>query len=496
MINDLVFKTPEEEGLPSERLLRFIQLLERRKMNLHSFMAVRHGNIIAEGYYKPFDKDFMHRLYSCSKTFVSLAIGRMVGEGIVKVEDKIAQYLPSSMVEGDLHKWMEELTIEDALKMSVPMLTDTYFARDYKDWAWTFYSHPERSKALKPGGTVFNYNTSGTFILCVLIETLTGKTFLEYLRPVFDKIGVSKDIWCVESPDGYAWGGSGVVCTLRDFAKVGELLLHKGEYKGEQLLPKEYMERATSKQISNLYENSYAELKAAGYGYQVWINEVGYSMYGMGSQLVFCFPDKDFMFVCQGDTQSEADDSAPYIYDLVRSVLYDSLQDEAIETDGRAYALLQEKLNNLELHKDFGEAHSSFEKEIDGVRYNVTEGWMGWKWFRFDFEGDRCVLTYENRRGVKKLTFGMGEFIKGTFPETNYYDKRVDTPANRELDSLFIANWSEEKKLLLRTYIIDANIGNCFMTFGFKGDEVGVMFYKRAEFFLDDYVGFCGGKRE
>ncbi len=495
MVNDLIFKTPEEEGLDSEKLLRFLQFVEHKKINLHSFMMIRHGHIIAEGYYKPFHKDFMHRLYSCSKTFVSLAIARMVGEGLVQVEDKIASYIPE-LIDGSLHKWMQDVTIEDALKMSVPITTDTYYGRDYKEWGWSFFSHPTRSKAVKPGGTIYHYNTSGTFILCVLIEKLTGQTFLEYLRPVFNKIGVSKDIWCVKSPDGYAWGGSGVVCTLRDFAKVGELLLHKGEYKGEQLLPREYMERATSKQISNLFENDYSEGPSAGYGYQVWINEVGYSMYGMGGQFAFCFPDKDFLFVCNGDTQCTMDKMKSYLYEAVRAILYDNLQEGAIETDGKAYALLQEKLDTLELCKDFGEAHSSFEKELDGVCYRLEENSMGWKWFRFDFSGDRATLTYENNRGIKKISFGLGEFVQGTFPETHYYDKQVDVPANRELDALFIANWIEEKKLLLRNYIVDTNFGNCFMTFGFKGNEAGLMFHKRAEFFMEDYAGFAGGFAE
>ena len=104
--------------------------------------------------------------------------------------------------------------------------------------------------------------------ICVLdrIEKITGKPFLEYMRPVFDKIGVSDDIWCVKSPDGYSWGGSGVVCTLRDFAKFAELLLNKGEYKGEQILPRWYVEKATSKQISNIRDNHCTMCHEQGYG--------------------------------------------------------------------------------------------------------------------------------------------------------------------------------------------------------------------------------------
>ena len=71
---------------------------------------------------------------------------------------------------------------------------------------------------------------------------------------------------------------------------------------------------------------------------------------------------------------------------------------------------------------------------------------------------------------------------------------QVNKPSMREPDALFIANFTEEKKLLLRNYITDTNFGNCFMTFGFKGKEVGLLFNKRAEFFMDDYCGFAAGK--
>ncbi len=490
-VQDLVFATPESEGLSSECILRFIEIVKKHKINLHSFMIVRHGHILAEGYYKPFDENFGHRIYSASKTFVSLAVGRAIGEGKLKLTDSLVDYFPEYEIDEN-RKWLKETTVEDALKMSVPMLTDTYYDRKHKEWAWTFFN---RQSDLKPAGTVFNYNTSGTFILDVLIEKITGMTFLEYLRPVFDKIGVSRDIWCVKSPDGYSWGGSGVVTTLRDLAKVGELLLHKGEYKGEQLLPRDYMERATSKQISNLFANNYSQLMGAGYGYQIWINEVGYSMYGMGSQLVFCFPDKDFMFVCQGDTQSGNDGCPSFLYNLVRYGLYDELKDEPLLANESEAERLKNTLDNLELNTDFGENHSDFEKEIDGVKYVLRENPMGWKWFRFDFFGDEATLTYENARGEKHIRFGLGKYLQGTFPESHYYDKQVDTPANRELNALFIGNWMEEKKLLIRNYIVDTNFGNCFMTFGFKGDEVGLLFSKSAEFFMDDYFGFGGGER-
>lgn len=491
MINDLDFVAPEAEGLRSEHILRFLERIERNKINLHAFMVVRRGKILAEGYYKPIDEHFKHRLYSSSKTFVAFAIGKLIGEGKLALSDKIVSYFPE-YVNGETHKWIRDCTIEDCLKMAVPILCTTYSGCE--DWVASCFQHPTKAKALKPAGSVFNYNTSSSFILGVLVEKLTGKTFLEYLRPEFDKIGVSKDIWCVESTDGYAWGGSGVMGTTRDFAKVAELLLYKGEYKGEQLFPRWYMEKMTSKQIDNIEGIGYSEMSSCGYGYQVWIGKDSYSMLGMAGQDAHCFPEKDFLFVYNGDINRNGSERK-YIYSLVRDMLYDNLQDEAYETDVAAYAKLQKKISQLELCKDYGESHSDTEKCIDGVRYVLEENAMGWKWVQFDFTGEGGVLRYENERGVKKIPFGLGEFVTATFPETHYYDKRVGVPSGREPNAAFIGNWTENKKLLIRCYLLDTNIANCFMTFAFKGDEIGVMLHKMAEWCISEYSGFAGGEK-
>lgn len=493
MVNDFIYKKPEEEGLSSACILKFIERLKDRKVNLHSFMIVRNGNILTEAYYKPFHKDFMHRVYSSSKTYVAMAVGMLVDEGKLKLTDKILDFFPEFQSD-EQDEWLKTCTVEDALKMSVPMRTDTYFALDYKEWAWTFFNHPIRSKSLKPAGTVFNYNTSGTFILDVLVEKIAGKPFLEYMRPIFDEIGVSKDIWCVQSPDGYSWGGSGVICTLRDFAKFGEFILNKGEYKGKQLISRAFMERATSKQISNIEENQFTMYRNYGYGYQIWINKYGYCLSGMGGQMVFCFPEKNFMFVCQGDTQANSDTDLPYLYEQTVYELYQHL-DEPCDIDNKAYMCLQNELKNLALNVDYGVAYSSFSEEINGKKYVLKENNMGWKWFSLSFEKDSGKLRYENARGVKEIVFGLNSLKKGTFPETHYYDTQVMVSGNREFACLADGSWTEEKKFLLRVYIIDNSFGNCFMTFGFKDDEVGLMLNKRAEFFMEDYAGFAGGRK-
>lgn len=488
MVKDLIFKKPEEEGIPSSGILAVLKKIKDFKINLHSFMIVRHGNIIAEAYAKPFDKNFEHRLYSCSKTYVSIAIGKLIGEGKLKLSDKIADFFPE-YVKDTADELILETTVEDALKMSVPMITDSYLIKRDENWAKSFFGVP----SLKPSGTVFNYNTSGSFILGVLVEKITEKPFEEYLRPIFDEIGIGK-VSCIKSPDGFSWGGSGIICTMRDFAKFGEFIMHKGEYNGKQLISREYMEKATSKQISNLTENCYTPMCGQGYGYQIWITDFGFGLYGMGSQNVFCYPDKDIMFVCNGDTQCSFDFDSDIILDAVNDYIYRPAKDSPLPEKMNSFNKLKAELDGFSLNVGYGKAHTVYESKINGVKYALDKNKMEIKWFKLHFTGDQGVFEYENKRGIKEIKFGLEKYVQNTFPETHYYGMQVSVPSNKEPDCIASASWTEEQKLLIRVYIIDTSFGNCFMTFGFKGDSVGIMMQKRAEFFMDKYDGYAKGK--
>ncbi|MBR2471803.1 MAG: serine hydrolase, partial [Clostridia bacterium] len=408
MIKDLQIVSPESEGIKSEDILEFIKCLEYHKINLHSFLMARNGKIVAEGYVPPFDKDFAHRIYSSSKTYVAMATGLLITNGKLKLTDKITDFL-TDYIDSDLHKWKKEMTVEDCLTMSLPMWDMPVPPEDPHR---ACYNSLNLRVVHRPSGTLFQYNTGADF-LAAAIKSITGQEFIEYLRPIFDEIGVSKDIWCVKSAEGYCWGGSGVICTLRDFAKFGEFVQNKGLVNGKQMIDRDFMEKATSTQICNLYANNYMPLKTGGYGYLMWITPDAACFRGMGAQTCVCFNEKNFMFVCQGDTQSDNDVQDATIYDMVKYLVYDRIGEK--KEEGEAYLQLQEKLKNLKAPM-YGEPHSDFEKEIDGKTYVLDDNPLGWENFRFDFskDGKEGTITYENNRGVKTVKFGMGELKKDT----------------------------------------------------------------------------------
>ena len=280
--------SPESLGIPSRAILNFLQRIDSERICTHGFLLVRRNRIAAEGYWAPWSADHKHRMYSVSKSFVSLAIGMMVDEGRLTLDDRVAEYFPDKLPE-KLHPWLAASTVRDLLTMSTAH-SSTSYTRDDPDWVWTFFNRIPSH----PPGTIFSYDTAATVVLTATVEQLAGMPFLDYMRPRFlDRIGFSADAWCIRTPEGVSWGGSGVICTLRDLARVALTCMNGGMWGEERVLPEEYVRTATSRQIDNTIRGN------CGYGYQIWRDkENGFSFRGMGSQYAICFPDREFLFTC------------------------------------------------------------------------------------------------------------------------------------------------------------------------------------------------------
>lgn len=497
MSDILQFASPCEAGLDPELVLNFLDDIEERKLMVHGMVLISHGKVCAEGYWKPFDKDFLHRMYSVSKTFVSAAIGALIDEGKISLDDKIASFFPDKVIdtpEKPLSPYMKDATIRDLLRMETPQNESTYGFSD-SDWLATFFE----KEPSHPAGTFFRYDTSGTYTLDVLVERMTGKTFLEYLKEkALLEIGFSKDSYCIEAPEGYAWGGSGVMCTTRDLARFAMLVENDGKFNGKQLLPADYLREAKKRQIDNAPYGYFTVLSGLGYGYQIWrICDNGYAFEGMGGQLALVWPDKDFIAVFTSDMQGHPMDYNGLVEALRYQVL-NKLPVAKVAPKPEKEAELAKRLASLEPPIPNGVAHAPFEKELNGKYYVIDKNSMGLglKRIRFLFDGDDGVLEMETEHGMRKIPFGLGHYVLGDFPETHYSGLRIRQPYGKPYREESVATWVEDKKLILRTYVIDKYFGNLVATFGFKGDEVGIFINKYAEDFMNEYPGMAAGRKE
>lgn len=483
--------TPESVGIPSPAVLAFTKRLHGEGMNMHSHILLRHGKIISESYVRPFYREKKHRMYSVSKTFTSMAIGLLVGEGRISTDDRIIDYFPDKLPE-KLYPHVAEMTIRDLLIMATPYSNVTY-GTQYSDWAATFFN----TQTSHPSGTIFAYDTSGSFILDVIVERVTGKPFLEYMgEKLFSEIGVSDDIRCVKSPEGYSWGGSGVMCTTRDLAKFALVVMNGGKYGDKQLIDADYVKAATSRQIDN-NANGWCDgyTDGYGYGYQIWMTRDGsYSFLGMGDQLAIIIPKYDILFVCTADNQGNPTSRAR-IYEALWSEILPHARQTALPEAPDAYNELILRCANLTPPTVNGARASLSAVEYGGRAFKLAPNRMGIKETRLSFDYGGGVWEYENGKGKMRVPFGIGCPRGFNFPDTGYYGDTIGTPLGRGYECLADAAWTEPHKLMLRVYAVDDYLGNFTVTFSFKGDEIAVYMNKTAEWFFDDYSGFAEGTK-
>lgn len=471
--------TEIQAGLPAGSVAKFITELKKRRACLHSVLLFRNGKLFCEEYAPGFDENTRHRLYSVSKTYTSCAIGRAISDGYITLDTKVADYFKDKCPD-NLHPYIKNLTVRDCLIMATPF-DDCPYNHTHSDWLYDFF----HAEATHRGGTIFHYDTGATLILCALIERVTGLPFNEYLyNTVLSQIGYDSVPLCVESPEGTKWGGSGVQCTPRELACLALLMMNGGKNSdGRQLIPGQYVKEATSKQIGNAENNVQNFLRGYGYGYQTWIMKNGWAMFGMGNQLALCFPQEDVLFVCTGDDQGN-DFARNYILEFLDEYILSPIngKKEEAETD-----------TSLCLPLPMGENYSSVQDNVNSAVYEMQPNRAGIEKISFTFGKEHCEMNFFARGENKTIVFGMGEYIEGVFPETNYSGERINTPINRGYRCSAAARWNMENLLLLKCYATDCYLGNITMNVRFTQDGIDLHFIKYAEWFFDDYQGFATG---
>lgn len=471
--------TPEEAGIPSQAVLGFLDELEREGLCMHGFAMLKDGKVISEGYYSPFHADFPHRMFSAGKSFTSVAIGLLQEEGKLSVNDRICDYFPDKLPETGAHPYLLKTTIRDMLRMASPHKSTTYKLMECDDWVKTFF-HVE---PVRYPGTSFVYDTSATHVLSALVERLSGMSLLEYLKiKVLHKLGCSKNISWLKCPMGICQGGSGLICTMRDLAKFAYACMHDGVFNGEQILPKEYIRQAVSKQIDTGLQPGIEEQQ--GYGYQFWrCRNNGFALFGMGGQLAICLPEHDFMLVTIADNQGN-----PYgvqgIYEALWHQIFPFLKgknQQAVHRDDANAAELENRISSLKVQAEKGLFNTDTAMRINGKKYSLAPNVMGISECGLEFnDQNTIVFHYANETGSHRICFGLGHMEQQAFPQI-------------DLQCISSAAWVEENKLRLRSYVIEEVPGSVHMTITFTEKTITLAMKKTIENLLDKYEGFGSG---
>ena len=281
---------PEVQGVSSLQVLEFVKAANDTIDSMNSFMLLRHGHVIAEGWWAPYRAEAPNTLFSLSKSFTSTAVGLAIAEGKLSLDDEVLKFFPEDAPANPSNN-LKAMRISDLLRMSTGQQSEPP-RTDQAPWTKTFLSHPI---PIKPG-THFQYNTSATYMLSAIVQKATGQTLLEYLTPrLFEPIGIEHPTWQT-SPQGISTGGYGLSIRTEDIARFGQLYLQRGLWNGKQIIPESWVSAATSLQTSN-GSNPRSDWDQ-GYGYQFWRCRNGaYRGDGAFGQYCIVLPDHDAVIV-------------------------------------------------------------------------------------------------------------------------------------------------------------------------------------------------------
>jgi CubicO group peptidase (beta-lactamase class C family) len=354
--------TPEAQGISSSAILGFLEEAEQKIDALHSFMLVRHGQVVAEGWWDPYAANEPHMLFSLSKSFTSTAVGLAIADGKLTVDDPVLGFFPAD-APAEPSANLKAMRVRDLLTMSTGHHEDTirdfpYLADD--SVVKHFLALPVTHKP----GTFFVYNTPATYMLSAIVQKVTGQTVLDYLRPrLFEPLGIENPTWDA-SKQGISLGGFGLSVRTEDIAKFGQLYLQKGQWRGKQLVPAAWVEDATSRHMSN--GSSPSSDWEQGYGYQFWRSRHGFYR-GDGAHGQFCLvlPQYDTVIAITSGTRDLAG-----VMNLAWDRLVPALKAAPLPADAAAQKQLAAKLAHLTLRPLTGTSTSA---GITGKRYVFAE---------------------------------------------------------------------------------------------------------------------------
>ncbi len=406
---------PALQGVASEGVFNFLNAVEKANLNLHSLMLVRHGQVVAEGWWTPYAPDLKHTLYSLSKSFTSTAVGMAVAEGKLTVDDKVVSFFKDDAPE-TISENLAAMRVKDLLSMATGHAkepTGAMRADGNKNWIKAFLAATVDHKP----GTHFVYNSGATYMLSAIVQKLTGKTVLDYLKPrLFAPLGIEGADWEVD-PNGINTGGWGLRVRTEDIAKFGQLYLQKGMWNGKRLIAESWINDATSAQIMQPGDDSKRASSdwLQGYGYQFWRCRHG-AFRGDGAYGQYCvvFPKEDAVLAITAESSN-----LQGVLNAVWEHILPALQANN-SADKTAFAPLTQKLKSLALPLPVQESSSPTAAVISGKTFSFADNSLKAKSASLTFGKDGCIFKLHDDTGDHQVTCGINRWAESetTFSST------------------------------------------------------------------------------
>jgi len=404
--------TPESVGISSASVKRLVDTMCNHKefRENHGFMIIRKKKIIAQGYFAPY-KDEQHVIHSCSKAFTATAIGFAAQEGLLSVDDFVADYFPEFLPENP-HPNMLKLTIRHLLIMSNGHSRNV-FKRPYGEISpeqllRDFFSVDYKCDP----GEKFSYNNTNTYVLSAIIKKVTGLDPIDYLRPrLLDKLGINPFYY---TDDNGMFVGFGTMrLTLEELARFGQFYMDGCVWEGEQLLSKEWAALATQKHIENAKADRNGDWDQ-GYAFQMWRGKHNsFRFCGAFGQICAVYPDHDMMFLVNSGSDEEIQKELDSFYDNVLTNISDKLPENTDEFNN-----LKSYCESLSLPAIFSKP-SPFINRINGKTFALSDcGEIISAKLDFSTEACHVLLNFKNG-SCFEFDAGLKDFAYTDCPDTH-----------------------------------------------------------------------------
>lgn len=461
--------TPEAQGVSSTDVLAFIEAAADEIDAMNSFMLLRHGYVLAEGWWSPYAAERPHILYSLTKSFTSTAVGMAIAEGKLSLDDEVLGFFPDQ-APAEPGENLAAMRVHDLLRMATGHDTEPDFRASSAPWVETFLAHPV---AHRPG-THFLYNTPATHMLSAIVQKVTGVPTQEYLQErLFDPLNIDEPLW-LKSPDGATIGGFGLSLRTEDIAKFGQLYLQEGLWDGRQLLPAEWVRAATTLQVANGSdpESDWNQ----GYGFQFWRSRHdSYRGDGAFGQYAIVIPEQDVVIAITSGV-----DDMQAVLNLVFATLLPAMRAAPLPEDPQSRQALRDRLGRLSVKPVSGERSSALAQEVSGRPYRFADNELGIESMAFDFGANGQALTVRTAAGEHRVPVQADGWAQG---RGGFAFGLERTPGLTQGQQAIAGNgaWPEPERFVVKLCLFETPFYTT-LSFDFEGDEVQV----RAE----PHVGF------
>ncbi len=469
--------TPEEVGITSASVINMLEQAEKLGLRLNSFMLLRHGRAAVQCWWKPYAPEYPQHVYSFGKSVTSTAVGFALSEGLLSLDDRVASFFPRRVSDAADAR-VYSMTVRHLLNMtSGAVLFNEATMQLHSDWVQRFLNTPLMSFP----GDKFVYNSLNTYMLSAILRKVTGVGLVDYLMPrLFEPLEIERPEWD-KCPLGIECGGWGLSLRTEDMAKLCQLYLDDGMWRGRRILPEGWVSQACSRHTATDTDDKFShEQNRAGYGFQFWLNSDGVSCRadGMMGQYGIIMPEKDVVIVT---TASVAEQMK--IFDLLWDTIVSCIDsipegsrpgadyDELCQRcEQLATPVPQAVLRSRTAEQQYSGMVFTFPRNISSmvplaVRYLYDMPMMGIDELRFDFGDDSSYMTWHEDGSDHRLCF--------TF-DGEYTDDLLCI-GNRNIPVKVYAAWTAADTLQINIRLIQTPHMLCAM-FRFSDDIVTCTF--------------------